>query len=96
MNIYVGNIPRETTEDEIRAAFAQYGEVITVNLVKDRYTNTLKGFGFVEMPQKGEAESSIKGLDGTMFNGRPLTVNQAKPKTTTQTNDRPRRYNTGY
>jgi RNA recognition motif-containing protein len=94
MNIYVGNIPRETTESEIRAAFEQYGEVSTVNLIKDRYTNMLKGFGFVEMPQKAEAENSIKGLDGTMFSGRPLSVNPAKPKT--QTNERPRRYNTGY
>jgi len=95
MNIYVGNIPRETTEKEIRDAFEQYGEVDTVNLVKDRYTNTLKGFGFVEMPKKNEAENCIKGLDGQMFSGRPLTVNPAKPKVAT-TNDRPRRYNTGY
>ncbi len=94
MNIYVGNIPRETSESEVRSAFEQYGEVATVNLVKDRYTNTLKGFGFVEMPKKTEAETAIKGLDGTMFSGRPLTVNPAKPKT--ESSDRPRRYNTGY
>jgi RNA recognition motif-containing protein len=94
MNIYVGNIPRETSETEVRSAFEQFGEVMTVNLVKDRYTNTLKGFGFVDMPKKVEAESAIKGLDGTMFSGRPLTVNQAKPKT--ESNDRPRKYNTGY
>ncbi len=95
MNIYVGNIPRETTEAEIRAAFEQYGEVSAVNLIKDKYTNTLKGFGFVDMPKKEEAESSIKGLDGTMFSGRPLTVNPAKPRTT-QTSDRPRRFNQRY
>jgi RNA recognition motif-containing protein len=94
MNIYVGNIPRETSEAEVRAAFEQYGEVITVNLIKDKYTNLLKGFGFVEMPQKTEAEVAIKGLDGTMFAGRPLTVNPAKPRT--ETNNKPRRYNTGY
>ena len=95
MNIYVGNIPKETSESEIRSAFEQFGQVVTVNLVKDRYTNMLKGFGFVEMPKKEEAESAIKGLDGTMFSGRPLTVNPAKPKT--ESNNRPpRRFNSRY
>jgi len=94
MNIYVGNIPKETSESEVRQAFEQYGEVTTINLIKDKYTNMLKGFGFVEMPKKAEAETAIKGLDGVMFAGRPLTVNPAKPKT--ETNNRPRRYNTGY
>ncbi len=86
MNIYVGNIPRETSEKEIREAFEQYGEVSTVTLIKDKFTNMLKGFGFVEMPKKEEAESAIKALDGTMFNGRPLSVNPAKPRT--ESNDR--------
>ena len=95
MNIYVGNIPKDTSESEIRAAFEQYGEVSSVNLIKDKYTNSLKGFGFVDMPQKSEAENSIKGLDGTMFSGRPLTVNPAKPRTT-NSNDGARRYKTGY
>ena len=81
MNIYVGNIPRETSEKEIREAFEQYGEVSTVSLIKDKFTNMLKGFGFVEMPKKEEAENAIKSLDGTMFNGRPLSVNPAKPRT---------------
>lgn len=96
MNIYVGNIPRETSESEIRSAFEQYGEVSTVNLIKDKYTNTLKGFGFVEMPKKNEAEAAIKGLDGTMFNGRPLSVNPAKPKTDFSSSSRPRRYSSGH
>ena len=95
MNIYVGNIPRETSEKEIREAFEQYGEVTSVNLIKDKFTNMLKGFGFVDMPKQTEAENAIKNLDGTMFNGRPLTVNQAKPKTdrnTQKKNFKPRRY----
>ena len=83
MNIYVGNIPRETSEKEIRAAFEQFGEVSTVTLIKDKFTNMLKGFGFVEMPNKEEADAAIKALDGTMFNGRPLSVNPAKPRTET-------------
>jgi RNA recognition motif-containing protein len=94
MNIYVGNIPRETTETEVRSAFEQYGEVSTVNLIKDRYTNILKGFGFVDMPKKTEAETAIQSLDGTMFSGRPLTVNPAKPKT--ESSDNSKKYRTGY
>ena len=81
MNIYVGNIPRETSEKEIREAFEQYGEVTSINLIKDKFTGMLKGFGFVEMTKKEDADNAIKGLDGTMFNGRPLTVNAAKPRT---------------
>jgi RNA recognition motif-containing protein len=94
MNIYVGNIPREATETEVRSAFEQYGEVSNVNLIKDRYTNVLKGFGFVDMPKKAEAESAIQNLDGSMFSGRPLTVNPAKPKT--ESNGNATKYRTGY
>lgn len=97
MNIYVGNIPKESSESEIRSAFEQYGEVSTVNLIKDKFTNTLKGFGFVDMPKKAEAENAIKSLDGTMFNGRPLTVNPAKERSETSNyNSRPKRYNSRY
>jgi len=94
MNIYVGNISREATESKIREEFEQYGEVTTVNLIKDKFTNMLKGFGFVEMPKKEEAENAIKNLDGTMLSGRPLTVNPAKPKT--ESGNSPRRYNSRY
>jgi len=81
MNIYIGNIPRETTEKEIREAFEKYGEVESVSLIKDKFTNMLKGFGFIEMPKQEEAENAIKNLDKAMFNGRPLTVSEAKSKT---------------
>jgi RNA recognition motif-containing protein len=94
MNIYVGNIPRETSETQLREAFEKHGEVTTVNLIRDKYTNMAKGFAFVEMPNKSEAENAIKSLDGTMFNGRALTVNPAKPKT--ESSNKPRRYKTGY
>jgi len=98
MNIYVGNIPRETSEKEIREAFEQYGEVATVSLIKDKFTNMLKGFGFVEMPKKEEAENAIKSLDGTMFNGRPLSVNPAKPRTESHSGggDRNKRFKSRY
>jgi RNA recognition motif-containing protein len=91
MNIYVGNIPRETSESAIREAFEQYGEVTSVSLIKDKFTNMLRGFGFVEMPKQEEAENAIKNLDGTMFEGRPLTVNPAKPRT--ENRDRQKRFN---
>ena len=96
MNIYVGNIPRETSESAIREEFQQYGEVTSVNLIKDKFTNMLKGFGFVEMPNKEEAEKAIANLDGSMFSGRPLTVNPAKPRTESRDRDRPKRFNSRY
>ncbi|RPI17330.1 MAG: RNA-binding protein [Ignavibacteriae bacterium] len=96
MNIYVGNIPREATENAVREEFEQYGEVSSVSLIKDKYTNMLKGFGFVEMPKTAEAQKAIENLDGSMLNGRPLTVNPAKPKTENSNNNSSRRYNSRY
>lgn len=81
MNIYAGNIPRETSEAEIRSAFEAFGKVSTVTMVMEKYTNTFKGFCFIEMPTTAEAEKAMKEMDGQMFGGRTLTVNQAKPKT---------------
>ena len=91
MKIYVGNIPRETSEAEIKEAFEKFGEVSEVILIKDKYTNMLKGFGFIEMPQKEQAETAIKSMEGIMFNGRALVVNPAKPKN--ESGDRPKRFN---
>ena len=81
MNIYIGNLQRESSEQEVRALFEEYGKVESINLIRDNFTKLLKGFGFIEMPETEEAEKAIKALDGQMFNGRPLTVNVAKPKT---------------
>ena len=87
MNIYVGNISREASENEIRSEFERYGQVESISLIKDKFTNTLKGFGFIEMPVKTEAEAAIKNLDGTMVSGRALTVNAATPKTESNNNN---------
>jgi RNA recognition motif-containing protein len=81
MNIYVGNISRESTENEVRQAFEEYGEVTSVNIIKDKFTGNSKGFGFVEMPNKEEAENAIKNLDGHRLNGRVLNVAEARPRT---------------
>jgi RNA recognition motif-containing protein len=80
MNIYIGNISRESSENEIRTLFEEFGKVENINLIRDNYTKMLKGFGFIDMPDKDEAEKAIKSLDGQMFNGRALTVNPARPK----------------
>jgi RNA recognition motif-containing protein len=80
MNIYVGNLPYSATEDELRTAFAAFGEVSSVNLITDRDTGQSKGFAFVEMTENSAADSAIKGLNDTAMGGRNLKVNQAKPR----------------
>ncbi len=81
MNIYVGNLSRDTSEDQLRQAFEGYGAVDTVNIITDRYSGESRGFGFVEMPNKNEGEAAIAGLNGTELNGRSLNVNEARPRT---------------
>ena len=80
MNIYIGNMSFETTEDQLRQAFEGYGEVSTVNIIADKYSGESKGFGFVEMSIKSEAISAISGLNGQELDGRTLNVNEAKPR----------------
>jgi RNA recognition motif-containing protein len=81
MNIYAGNLPHETTEDELRQAFAEFGQVTEVRLIKDKFSGESKGFGFVEMPSKAEAEKAIEEMNGKEFMGKVLNVNEARPKT---------------
>lgn len=78
-NIYVGNLPFSSTEDEVRDLFAQYGEVQSVKLISDRDTGRPRGFGFVEM-EDGGADKAIESLDGTTFGGRSLRVNEARER----------------
>jgi RNA recognition motif-containing protein len=80
MNIFVGNLSFQTTQEELHAAFAQYGNVERVNIVTDRDTGQPRGFAFVEMPDKSEAENAIQQLNGAEMNGRALNVNEARPK----------------
>jgi RNA recognition motif-containing protein len=80
MNIYVGNLSYDTTSDELRDTFASYGEVSSASVVSDKFTGRSRGFGFVEMPDDGEARAAIEGLNGTDLHGRPLTVNEARPR----------------
>lgn len=81
MNIYVGNLSREVSEDELRKAFEDFGQVTSVNIIKDRYSGESRGFGFVEMTTKSEAQSAISSLNGTSLKERTLTVSEARPRT---------------
>jgi RNA recognition motif-containing protein len=81
MNIYVGNVAPQATDDEIRAVFEEFGEVTSAKLIRDRFSNEPRGFGFVEMPTKSEGISAINGANGREFHGQMLTVNEARPKT---------------
>ena len=85
MNIYVGNLSRDVVEADLKEAFQAFGEVQTSSIIKDKFTSESRGFGFVEMPNKDEAEKAIAGLNGKDLKGRNLTVNEARPRT-----DRPR------
>jgi len=81
MNIYVGNLLFDVTEDELKELFAPFGQVTEVRLIMDKFSGKSKGFGFIEMPSKEEAEKAINGLNGKDMKGRAMTVNEAKPKT---------------
>lgn len=81
MNIYVGNLAYSVTEDDLRAAFAQFGEVTSCNVITDKFSGQSKGFGFVEMADNAEADAAIKALNDTALSGRNIKVNQARPRT---------------
>jgi RNA recognition motif-containing protein len=80
MNIYVGNLSYEATEEDLRQAFEALGQVESVKIIKDRYSGASRGFGFVEMPAKAEAQSAIDGLNGKELKGQRLTVSEARPR----------------
>jgi len=80
MNIYVGSLSHDATEDDVRQAFEAFGEVISVNIIKDKFSGESRGFGFVEMPTKSEAEAAIAGLNGQDLKGRAVNVNEARPR----------------
>ena len=81
MNIYVGNLAREVTDDDLKQAFTAFGQVESASVIKDKYSGEARGFGFVEMPAKAEAEAAITGMNGKELKGRTLNVNEARPKT---------------
>lgn len=80
MNIYVANIPYSTTDADLRETFEQHGSVDSATIIKDRDSGRSRGFGFVEMPDDDEATTAIEELNGQPLDGRPLTVNKARPR----------------
>lgn len=88
MNIYVGNLSYNITDNDLQQVFAEYGAVASANVIQDRDTGRSKGFGFVEMPNDDEARNAIEGLNGKDYDGRNMTVNEARPR-----EERPRRKN---
>ena len=85
MNIYVGNLSRDVSESDLREVFAACGDVSSAAIIKDKFTGDSRGFGFVEMPNKDEADKAISGMNGKDMKGRNITANEARPRT-----DRPR------
>tara|TARA_B100001750_G_scaffold217978_1_gene203733 strand:- start:441 stop:710 length:270 start_codon:yes stop_codon:yes gene_type:complete len=86
MNIYVGNLSFQLSENDLNSAFEEYGQVDSTKIITDRETGRSKGFGFIEMPNQEEAEKAIEGLNGKELDGRAVKVNESKPR-----EDRPRR-----
>ena len=80
MKIYVGNLPRATSEAELRQAFEAFGNVDSAAVIKDKFTGESRGFGFIEMGAKAEADAAIAAMNGKDFGGRTLTVNEARPR----------------
>ncbi len=80
MNIYVGNLPYTTSNEDLRQTFEQFGAVDDARVITDRETGRSRGFGFVEMPDSSEAQKAISELNGTDMDGRSLTVNEARPR----------------
>ncbi len=80
VKIYVGNISREVTDDDLREAFAAFGQVESATVLKDKFTSESRGFGFVEMLSGSEAQAAINGMNGKNLKGRTLNVNEARPR----------------
>ncbi|MEA3396705.1 MAG: RNA-binding protein [Chloroflexota bacterium] len=80
MNIYCGNLSYQITDDDLREAFAAFGQVDSAVVIKDKFTGQSRGFGFTEMPVKAEGIAAIQGLNGTELKGRPLKINEARPR----------------
>jgi RNA recognition motif-containing protein len=80
MNIYIGNLSQDVTNDDLQQAFEAFGRVISASVIKDKYSGESRGFGFVEMPDKSEAISAISSLGGTELKGRRMNVSEARPR----------------
>jgi len=80
MNIYVGNLSSDVTNENIREAFASFGQVTSARVIKDKYSGQSRGFGFVEMATQSQAQTAIKSLNGKQLMGREISVSEARPR----------------
>jgi RNA recognition motif-containing protein len=80
MNIYIGNLAYTVTEDDLREAFSEFGQVESASIINDKFSGRSKGFGFVDMPNDSEAREAIESLNDKDLNGRTIKVNEAKPR----------------
>ena len=80
MNLYVGNLSYDLSEEDLKSAFEEYGEVTSAKIISDRYSGRSKGFGFIEMTSDEEGKAAIEGLTGKELGGRAIVVNEARPK----------------
>jgi RNA recognition motif-containing protein len=80
MNIYIGNLAYSVTEDDLRDAFSEFGQVESASIINDKFSGRSKGFGFVDMPNDSEALQAIESLNDKDLNGRTIKVNEAKPR----------------
>jgi RNA recognition motif-containing protein len=81
MNIYVGNLSYDVSEENLRQAFESFGQVTSARIIKDKYSGQSRGFGFVEMLEQAQAQAAIKGLNGKELLGKQMSVNEARPRT---------------
>ena len=96
MNIYVGNLPKTATEEEVRKIFEKHGEVTDVKLVKDQYSGELRGFGFIQMPVKSDGQKAIQEVNGAELGGNTIVVNEARPRQDRSSGGRQRGGGGGY
>lgn len=92
MNIYVGQLPYNVAEEDLQELFKPYGEIASLNLIKDKFSGRSKGFAFVDMPNNSEADTAIKALNKSMLKGREIKVNQAEQRRNKNKSRRPRHY----
>lgn len=86
MNIYIGNLSEQVNEEDLREAFEAFGNVKSVNIIKDKFSGVSKGFGFVEIEAKSEAQAAMKELDGSELKGSHIIVNEARPRSVNHRN----------
>lgn len=96
MNIYIGNLSQEVTEDDLREAFEAFGQITSIKIIKDKFTGESRGFGFIEMPERQEAHSAMENLNGSQLKGKSIIVNEARSRSDKRRSGGGRRRSSGW